>query len=48
METIKIKYHIDEIDKIKEIAIGDWIASARQKQSYYIKEILHLSVLEYL
>ena len=25
METIKIKYHIDEIDKIKEIAIGDWI-----------------------
>lgn len=25
METIKIKYHTDEIDKIKEIAIGDWI-----------------------
>lgn len=25
MATIKIKYHIDEIDKIKEIAIGDWI-----------------------
>lgn len=25
METIKIKYHTDEIDKIKEIAVGDWI-----------------------
>ena len=25
METIKIKYHTNEIDKIKEIAIGDWI-----------------------
>ena len=25
METIKIKYHTDEIDKIKEIAVGDWV-----------------------
>ena len=25
METIKIKYHTNEIDKIKEIAVGDWI-----------------------
>lgn len=25
METIKIKYHTNEIDKITEIAIGDWI-----------------------
>lgn len=25
METIKIKYHDNEIDKIKEIAVGDWI-----------------------
>lgn len=25
METIKIKHHTNEIDKIKEIAIGDWI-----------------------
>ena len=25
METIKIKYHKNEIDKITEIAIGDWI-----------------------
>ena len=25
METIKIKYHTDEIDKIKEITVGDWI-----------------------
>lgn len=25
METIKIKYHTDEIDKVKEIAVGDWI-----------------------
>ena len=25
METIKIKYHTDEIDKIKEISVGDWI-----------------------
>ena len=25
METIKIKYHTDEIDRIKEIAVGDWI-----------------------
>ena len=25
METIKIKYHTNEIDKITEIAVGDWI-----------------------
>ena len=25
METIKIKYHTKEIDKITEIAVGDWI-----------------------
>lgn len=25
MEAIKIKYHTDEIDKIKKIAVGDWI-----------------------
>lgn len=25
MEIIKIKYHNNKIDKIKEIAIGDWI-----------------------
>ena len=25
METIKIKYHTNEIDKMTEIAIGDWI-----------------------
>lgn len=25
METIKIKYHTNEIDKITKIAIGDWI-----------------------
>ena len=25
METIKIKYHDNELEKIKEIAIGDWI-----------------------
>lgn len=25
MKTIKIKYHDNEIDKIKEIAVGDWI-----------------------
>lgn len=25
MEKIKIKYHDNEIEKIKEIAVGDWI-----------------------
>ena len=25
METIKIKYHDNDIEKIKEIAVGDWI-----------------------
>ena len=25
METIKIKYHDNEIDKITKIAVGDWI-----------------------
>lgn len=25
METIKIKYHTNEIDKITKIAVGDWI-----------------------
>ena len=25
METIKIKYLTDKIDKIKKIAVGDWI-----------------------
>ena len=25
MEVIKIKYHDNEIEKIKEIAVGDWI-----------------------
>ena len=25
METIRIKYHTDEIEKIKRVTIGDWI-----------------------
>lgn len=31
-ETIRIKYHTDEIDKVKKIAIGDWIDLRAAKQ----------------
>ena len=37
METIKIKYHDDEIDRLEKIKIGDWIDLRAAETVYILK-----------